>query len=71
LVTVEEHSIKGGLGGAVSECLAGIKVKPPQLIIGMEDDFKNAADYPYLLWQHGLTPPQIAETVLRKYQCVS
>jgi transketolase len=68
LVTVEEHSVKGGLGGAVSECLAGVRVKPPHLIIGIADKFSNAADYLYLLKQHGLTAPQIAETILKKYQ---
>ena len=68
LVTVEEHSMKGGLGGAVAECLAGVRVKPPQLIIGIADEFKNGADYPYLLQQFGLTAPQIARTILNKYQ---
>jgi transketolase len=68
LVTVEEHSVKGGLGGAVAECLAGVRVKPPQLIIGVADEYKNAADYPYLLKQHGLTAPQIAHTILEKYE---
>jgi transketolase len=68
LVTVEEHSMKGGLGGAVAECLAGVRVKPPQLIIGIADEFKNGADYPYLLQQFGLTAPQIAQTILNKYQ---
>ncbi|HEV1285407.1 MAG TPA: transketolase C-terminal domain-containing protein [Bryobacteraceae bacterium] len=67
LVTVEEHSRKGGLGGAVAECLAGVRVKPPQLIIGIADEFKTAADYPYLLKQFGLTGPQIAQTILQKY----
>jgi transketolase len=66
LVTVEEHSVKGGLGGAVSECLAGVRLKPPQLIIGIADEFKNAADYPYLIEQNGLTAPQIAQTILSK-----
>jgi transketolase len=68
LVTVEEHSMKGGLGGAVAECLAGVRVKPPQLIIGIADEFKNGADYPYLLKQFGLTAPQIAQTILKKYE---
>jgi transketolase len=68
LVTVEEHSMKGGLGGAVAECLAGVRVKPPQLIIGIADEFKNGADYPYLLQQFGLTAPQIAQTILNKYE---
>ena len=41
LVTVEEHSVKGGLGGAVSECLAGVRGRPPQLIIGVADEFSG------------------------------
>jgi transketolase C-terminal domain/subunit len=60
--------MKGGLGGAVAECLAGVRVKPPQLIIGIADEFKNGADYPYLLQQFGLTAPQIAQTILNKYE---
>ena len=68
LVTVEEHSRKGGLGGAVAEFLAGVRVKPPQLISGIADEFKNAADYPHLLKQFGLTAPQIAQTIREKYQ---
>jgi hypothetical protein len=43
------------------------RAKPPQLIVGIADEFKNAADYPHLLKQFGLTPPQIAQTILNKY----
>jgi transketolase len=67
LVTVEEHSQKGGLGGAVAECMAGLRVKPPQLIIGIADEFRSAADYPHLLKHFGLTGPQIAQTIVQKY----
>lgn len=68
LVTVEEHSIHGGLGGAVAESLASLKVKPPQLIIGVPNEYGNAGDYPHLLQQFGLTAPQIAQAILQKYQ---
>jgi transketolase len=68
LVTIEEHSVKGGLGGAVAESLATVKVKPPQLIIGVPDEYRNAGDYPHLLQQFGLTAPQIAQATLQKYQ---
>jgi len=67
LVTVEEHSVNGGLGGAVAEALAGARMKPPQLIIGVPDEYRIAADYPYLLEEFGLTAPQIAQATLQRY----
>ena len=68
LVTVEEHNVMGGLGGAVSEFLAGISNKPPQLILGIDDKFDHAASYPHLLEQSGLTAPQIAQSIYKKYK---
>jgi len=68
LVTIEEHSVKGGLGGAVSECLAGLRQKPPQLVLGMADSFNRPADYPYLLEKNGLTPRQLAESIRASYE---
>lgn len=70
LVTIEEHSRKGGLGGAVAECLAPLRHKPPQLLLGMGDDFNDPADYPYLLEKNGLTPRQLADSILASYEGV-
>jgi transketolase len=67
IVTIEEHNTKGGLGGAVAECLAGLRHKPPQLLLGMADHFNHPADYPYLIEQNGLTPKQLAASILAKY----
>ena len=67
IVTVEEHTICGGLGGAVAEFLAPIRNKPPQLLIGIQDEFPHAGSYDYLLNQCGLTAPQIAEKILKTY----
>ena len=67
IVTVEEHTICGGLGGAVAEFLAPIRNKPPQLLIGIQDEFPHAGSYEYLLNQCGLTAPQIAEKILKTY----
>ncbi len=63
MVTVEEHSVIGGLGGAVAEYLCGLPSAPRLLIIGMPDAFPKAGDYQYLLEQAGLTGPQIAEKI--------
>jgi Transketolase, C-terminal subunit len=67
LVTVEEHNIIGGLGSAVAEVLSNINQKPRQLIIGINDEFKHAADYKYLIEEYGITPMQIAKKVKDEY----
>ena len=63
IVTVEEHSIMGGLGGAVAEYKTALRNAPPQLIIGLPDKFGKAGDYKYLLEKYQLTGVQIAQTI--------
>ena len=63
IVTVEEHSVIGGLGGAVAEYLCGRSPAPRQLIIGIPDAFQKPGDYQYLLEQNCLTGSQIAEKI--------
>lgn len=64
IVTVEEHSVIGGLGGAVAEYFAPKKQKPPHLLIGIQDRFPHAGSYEYLLDQCGLTGEKIAKRVM-------
>ena len=68
IVTVEEHSIYGGLGAAVSETLGAINRKPKHLIIGISDEYKHAGEYKYLLEQYELSPEQIAEKIEKSYK---
>lgn len=63
IVTIEEASIVGGLGGAVAEHLAAKRDKPIQLMLGIKDCFPHAGSYPYLLEQCRLTGEQIAEDI--------
>lgn len=63
IVSVEEHSIIGGLGSAVAEYLCEFSQKPVQLILGVKDTFPHPGDYQYLLNECGLTGEQIAEKV--------
>ena len=54
IITIEDHNIIGGLGGAVAEVLAEnypVKVKR----IGINDTFAEAAKYPDLLDKYGLS----------------
>lgn len=65
IVTVEEHSIVGGLGGAVAEHLSSKKSHPPHLTIGVRDFFPHAGEYTYQIECCGLTAPQIKERILQ------
>lgn len=63
IVTVEEHSVIGGLGTAVAEVLAPVKNTPPQLILGVADAYPHAASYEALLKENGLTAEGIYTSV--------
>lgn len=65
IVTVEEHSVVGGLGSAVSEVLADIADRPPQHMLGISDNYEHAAEYGTLIEKYGLTPQAIAEKILK------
>lgn len=68
IVTVEEHSIIGGLGSAVAEYKAALKNSPPQLTLGLPDKFGEAGEYKHLLEKYGLTAKQIAERIVNQYE---
>ncbi len=59
LVTAEEHSVIGGLGGAVTEYLAGA-CPVPVLRVGVEDVYGRSGTVPALLEAYGLTAENIA-----------
>lgn len=60
VVTVEEHSIYGGLGSAVAELL-GEKEPTPLKRVGVADRFGTSGDLPELLVEYGLDPASIAD----------
>jgi len=64
LVTVEEHGIVGGLGGAIAEHTAKRGGALPQLFLGLPDSFGKSGDYKYLLGKYGLTGEQIAAKIM-------
>ncbi len=60
IITAEEHSVIGGLGGAISEALSDelIRIK----MVGVQDKFgQSACDYEKLLEHYGLTADQIVK----------
>ena len=62
VVTVEEHSVIGGLGDAVASVLMG-KVCCKFHKIGVNDQFGQSGKAADVLREYGLTADQIAETV--------
>jgi len=60
VVTAEEHSILGGLGGAVAEVL-GEHYPVPLRRVGLRDVFGESAPNDPLLEKYGLTPRHVAE----------
>lgn len=65
LVSIEEHSIIGGLGSALAEVLAESAGTPPLLRLGVRDEFGESGLADELLEKHRLTGALIAEDVLR------
>ncbi|MDG7000141.1 MAG: transketolase, partial [Nitrososphaerota archaeon] len=63
IVTVEEHSVIGGLGSAVAEYKTTLRNAPPQLILGLPDLFGKVGEYKYLLEHYGLTGGEIAKRI--------
>ncbi len=62
IVTVEEHQVTGGLGGAVSELVAQ-HYPVPIKIIGIEDHFGESGEPEELLSKFGLTVEKIKSAV--------
>jgi transketolase len=64
LVTVEEHTIIGGLGGAVAETLAEAGAATPLRRLGLQDTFAvMSGDHSDVKQRHGLTAEAIARVV--------
>ena len=64
IVTVEEHSIIGGLGGVVCECLAESCPVPVERV-GVRDTFAESGPYADLLDKYGFSIDAIAGAVDR------
>jgi len=64
IITLEEHQVNGGLGGAVAEVVSQhypVKMK----IIGMNDHFGESGQPHELMEKYGFTAPHIYEQVIK------
>lgn len=63
IVTIENHSIYGGLGSAVSEVIAENGISVPVKRIGVKEKFGQVGTAEFLQEEFGLTAKQIKETI--------
>ena len=64
LVTVEDHSVIGGLGGAVAEMLAA-NCPVPLERVGVRDTFGESGDGDELLDKYGLSSEHLTDAARR------
>jgi len=63
IVTAEEHSIFGGLGGAVSEVLAWGGAAAPTEFVGLQDTFTESGKYADLLHKYGVDADGVVSAI--------
>jgi transketolase len=68
LITIEDHTVLGGLGGAVAESLSQSSSMPKLIRIGIEDDFGESGTPDDLYDKHGLSKAKISERVKSEWQ---
>ena len=64
IVTVENHTVISGLGGAVSEMLAAYPVHPPLVRIGVQDEFTQSGPTALVKERYGLSGRHVALAIL-------
>ena len=67
MVTVEELNIIGGLGSAVAEAKAAKVGAPPQISLGLPDEYGHGGLYRDLLESNGLTALKLADRIRVEY----
>ena len=66
IITVEEHSIIGGLGSAVAEILCESETKIPFKRLGIPSEFpERVGDQDWFLSKYKLNPVDISNSILK------
>lgn len=63
LITIEEHSILGGLGGMISEIVADAAPGTRVVRLGLADAWSESGPSDFLLDKYGLSPERVAQQV--------
>ena len=67
-VSVEEHSLIGGMGSSISEICSELKNSPRLIKFGLRDEYKISGDYSYILEENNLTAEKISEEIKKKFK---
>jgi transketolase len=65
IITVEEHSVNGGLGEAVAGLLMQREISLPFKIVGFPDEYTMTGSQEELFNHYGISGPGLRETALR------
>ncbi|MDR1873453.1 MAG: hypothetical protein LBQ90_00360 [Synergistaceae bacterium] len=63
VITLENHSVVGGLGSVVAECMAEAGVGRPLRRLGLQDTFAHGASRRYLMREYGLDAMAVVSAV--------
>ena len=63
IITMENHSIIGGLGSAVSELMTEHNVGKPLVRLGLKDTYAHGASYQYLIQEYELNAIALVKSV--------
>lgn len=63
IVSIEEHTVIGGLGSSIAEHFSYHKTKPRHLILGLPDKFGPTGEYEFLLEYYNLNSNGIADSI--------
>ena len=68
MVTLEEHSLSGGLGSAVAEWLVDAEMSLPLLRLGIKPGFtKDSGSQSFLRQRHGLDTPAVKRQICERF----
>lgn len=62
-ITLENHTVIGGLGTALSEMLTDAGASKRVMRLGLQDQFSHGASRPYLMREHGLDARALVQAV--------
>jgi transketolase len=66
--SVEEHSVIGGLGTAISEVCSELDNCPKLIKLGLEDLYNISGDYSYILEKNQLTCQLISKRIIEQFK---
>ena len=68
LVSLEEHSIIGGLGSSITEAMDELSLRPKLLKLGLEDKYNFSGEYNYVLEKNNLTSDGVSKSIKKEFK---